>query len=460
MTASREGDHVVQELPWRWGVQGKIFIIGGLGFMFDGWDVSITGYLMPLLAKQFGLDKPELAFFATAGLAGMAVGAFAWGTVADVLGRKRAFSLTLLIFAVLSVLGAASPNYEILLLTRFLAGIGLGGCVAVDYAMIAEFTPRAVRGRVLAALDVWWPIGATLCGLVSASLLSVGSWRMLLMVMVLPALLVFWVRRSIPESPLYLVRKGRTDEARAVITDLIARTGAEVGEWTLPRPRVAPREKVSVVLTKLRAIWAYDWKVTLAAWATFTVVLIEYYGALVWLPTILKANKQGDMAAFLTTTGMTAIGIVGVLVSAWLVEAVGRKWVIIVSALVSAVTLVLFAAMLGVPVVAQAWILVFGFAIELAIPSMQTYLPELYPTLLRATGFGWASAASRVGAALVPVIFGTWLWPLLGLTNTFLVTGAVLLVAMVWLIVVGPETRGRQLDEADALDEPTTVPLS
>lgn len=448
-----EGDQVVQRLPWRWAVQGRIFVIAGLGFMFDAWDVSLTGYLLPLLGKDFHLDKAAQSWFAAAGLAGMAVGAFSWGTVADAVGRKRAFSLTLLVFAVLSLVGAASPNFGFLMVTRFLAGVGLGGCVAVDYTLVAEFVPRNVRGRVLAALDLWWPVGATLCGLVSASLLPLHNWRVLLLVMVLPALLVFWVRRSIPESPMYLVRTGRTEEARAVITDLVRRTGADVGAWTLPPPRPVRREGPAAVLRKLRAVWAHNWKVTLAAWATFVVVLVEYYGALIWLPTILKANHEGELAAFLTTTGMTAIGILGVLVSAWLVDVVGRKWVIVVSALVSAVTLVLFAAALHTPAAAQVWILVFGLAIELAIPAIQTYVPELYPTLLRATGFGWASAASRVGAALVPVLFGTWLWPRLGLTNTFLLIGAVVLVAMVWLAVVGPETRGRELDHDETTSD-------
>jgi putative MFS transporter len=357
---------------------------------------------------------------------------------------------------VLSLLGAASPNFTVLLITRFLAGIGLGGCVAVDLTMVAEFTPRRVRGRVVTALDLWWPVGATLCGLVSSSLLPLHNWRVLLLVMVLPALLVFWVRRSIPESPLFLARAGRLDEARAVIADLVARTGAEVGEWTVAAPPPVRRQPWTAVLVTLRAVWAHNWKVTLAAWATFVVVLVEYYGALVWLPTILKASGQGDLAAFLTTTGMTAIGILGVLVAAWLVEVIGRKWVIVISALISAATFVLFAAALHTPTAAQLWILAFGLTIQIAIPAMQAYVPELYPTLLRASGFGWASAASRVGAALVPVIFGTLLWPHLGLVNTFLVIGGFLLVAMIWLTAVGPETRGRELDTAPAPAELAT----
>ncbi|HEY3682513.1 MAG TPA: MFS transporter [Streptosporangiaceae bacterium] len=442
----KTGDHVVQDLPWRWNTQGRIFIIGGLGYMFDAWDVTLAGFVLPLLGDDWGLNKLQLGLFGTSGLIGMAIGAFTWGTIADMLGRKRAFTVTLLAFAIFSAVAAVAPNYPILLAARFIAGLGLGGCVPVDYAMVAEFTPRKVRGRALTALDMWWPIGATLCGLASSLMLPLHSWRLMLGVMVIPALLVFWVRRSVPESPLFLVRKGRDAEARKVIGDLIERTGAEVGEWELPPPEEPGKVTPATFLARFRDVWRFDWKVTLAAWLLMMTVMLEYYGVLTWLPSILKAQGFGEYGAFLTTTGMTAVGIVAALGAAFLVDLFGRKWVIIVSALVGAVTMVLFARTLGVSGQAQWWILFYGLASEVVIPAMYCYIPELYPTLLRGTGFGWASTASRVVAGLVPLIFGTWLWPVLGLTNTFILIGVLIVVALVWLVIVGPETRGRELD--------------
>jgi putative MFS transporter len=149
----RTGDQVVQDLPWKWGVQGRIFVIGGLGYMFDAWDVSLNGFLTPLLGTEFGLGTGQRGLVATANLIGMAVGAIAWGTIADRMGRKKAFSITLMIFALFSVLGALSPSWEVFLVLRFLAGVGLGGCIPVDYAIVSEFSPRKQRGRVLAAMD-------------------------------------------------------------------------------------------------------------------------------------------------------------------------------------------------------------------------------------------------------------------------------------------------------------------
>jgi putative MFS transporter len=445
----RTGDQVVQDLPWKWGVQGKIFIIGGLGYMFDAWDVALNGFLTPLLGTEFGLSTGQRGLVATANLVGMAVGAVAWGTVADRVGRKRAFSVTLLIFALFSVLGALSPSWEAFLVLRFLAGIGLGGCIPVDYALVSEFSPKKQRGRVLAAMDGWWPIGATLAGVSATFLVAVpGNWRWMLAMMVLPALLLFWVRRGIPESPLYLARTGREAEARAVIDDLVMRTGAAYEMYEIPAatPVAQRRRGVAAALEQLRLVWAFNPRITSVAWALFISVMLVYYAALSWMPSILRAQGMDEVAAFAGTTIMNAVGILGVVTAVLLVEVVGRKWVIAVSGPAAAAALVVFALVLDVPSAAIAMIAVFGFLSLTVIPVMYAYVSELYPTPLRASGFGWASSSSRAVTGFAPLLFGSVLWPVLGLPLTFTVLGVLVVAAVLWMTVAAPETRGRELD--------------
>ena len=221
----KRADELIQELPFRWNVQGTIFIIGGLAYMFDAWNVLLPTYLIPLLARSgWHLENAQLGWLGTFGLIGMAVGAFLWGTIADIVGRKPAFIWTMLIYSVFSILSAAAPNYLLLLGARFVTGVGLGGCIPVAYSLVAEFMPRSRRGMMLTLMDVWWPVGGTLNGLVAVLLFPYDNWRLLLLVMALPALLVFWAVTAIPESPLYLMRRGRVDEARAVTADLVRRT--------------------------------------------------------------------------------------------------------------------------------------------------------------------------------------------------------------------------------------------
>ena len=125
-TAVPSGEQVVQELPWRWKVQGRIFLIGGLGFMFDAWDVTLNGILIPLLSKHWSLQPTDAAWIGTANLIGMAVGAFAWGTIADTIGRKKAFTATLLIFSIFTVLGAFAPDIVWFCIFRFHGRLRLG----------------------------------------------------------------------------------------------------------------------------------------------------------------------------------------------------------------------------------------------------------------------------------------------------------------------------------------------
>lgn len=457
----KTGDQIVQDLPWRWGVQGRIFIIGGIGYLFDAYDIALNGFLMPLLGKHFHLTLSARSLVATANLVGMAVGAVAWGAVADRIGRKKAFSVTLLIFAVFSVLGALSPSYPVFLVLRFLAGVGLGGCIPVDYALVAEFSPREYRGRVLTALDVWWPIGVTLCGLVSTAMLTLdNNWRWMLTTMSIPALLLFWVRRGIPESPVYLSRKGREAEARTVIDDLVARTGAAVEPYVIPAPVADGKARgLRAAAEQLRGIWTFSARITSAAWLLFATVMLVYYAALTWMPSILKEEGLGDRAAFMSTTLMSGVGIIGVLVSTVLVDLIGRKWVIGVTAPLAALALVVFAAMVRMPTGSVVALAVFGFLMQLTIPAMYAYVSELYPTLLRASGFGWASSVSRVLTGFAPLLFGSVMWPLLGLPLTFGVLGLAVLGAVVWMAVAAPETRGRPLDEAEDIPGPQAAPV-
>lgn len=458
----RTGDQVVQDLPWRWRVQGKIFLIGGLGYMFDAWDVALNGFLTPLVGTDFGLSAGGKGLVATANLIGMAVGAVAWGTVADRIGRKRAFSITLLLFAFFSVLAAISPNIEVFLVLRFLAGVGLGGCIPVDYAIVSEFSPRRQRGRVLSAMDGWWPIGTTLAGASATLLLPVsGNWRWMLVLMILPALLLFWARRGVPESPLYLVRKGREAEARLVINDLVARTGAKPEPYRIPPPVVEDTRGrgLFAAVDQLRRVWTFNPRITGVAWALFVSVMLVYYAALSWMPSILRAQGFGEIAAFGSTTLMNALGVLGVAIAILLVDRVGRKRIIAVAGPLTAVTLVIFSLVLGSAGAAVAAIAAFGLFSLVVIPVMYAYVSELYPTELRASGFGWASSASRAVTGFAPLLFGSVLWPVLGLPLTFTLLGVLVVAAVLFMLFAAPETRGRELDRITTEAEPAAPVL-
>ena len=442
-TTLPSGTSIVQDLPFKWPVQGAIFIIGGLGFMFDAWDVTLNGALIPLVAEEWGLDRSTAALLGTSNLVGMALGAFIWGGIADRFGRKNAFSLTLLMFALFTVLGALSPNFGWFVAFRFLAGMGLGGCIPVDYALVGEFTPARLRGKVLTAMDGWWPVGAAASFFVSGWVMSTtGNWRLILAVMILPAFVVYAVRRNVPESPLYLASKGREAEARAVIDQLVLRTGAQPREY-LVHP--VPAARAGRLWEQVAGLWRYSWQVTLTSWLLFVTVLLVYYLALTWLPSILIEAGMEQSASFIATAGMALMGLLGVVIAAVLVERVGRKLILAAAAPLAGILLVVVALSLETPKAALAWILVFGAVVQVAIPVLYTYVSELYPTQLRASGFGWASAMSRLSAGFGPLLFAA-LWPVTGLPWLFAGATVLVLLAIVVMSRLAPEMQGRNLD--------------
>lgn len=446
-----DGAYILQKLPWRWRAQGKIFLIGGLGFMFDAWDVALNGVLIPLVAAEWALSRPIAGLLATANLIGMALGAAFWGGLADRIGRKSAFSATLLVFSLFTVAGAFSPDFFWFCLFRFLAGFGLGGCIPVDYALVGEFTPTKQRGAVLAALDGWWPVGAALGFCASGAVLATvgsGQWRLILLAMVLPALLVSWVRLGIPESPLYLIQQGRQQQARAVIDRLVQQTGAPAYPYQLPASSRGKtfRSPWARLFTQLRYIWAFDWRITTASWSLSLTILLVYYLALNWMPSILIDAGLGTQSALFANGAMAAVGLLGVIISALLVERTGRKVILAVTGPASALLLAVTAWSLDTPLLALGWLLCFGLVVQIAVPVLYAYLCELYPTELRASGFGWASTVSRIGAGFGPLFFAPVLWPLLGLPASFLLSGALVLLAVLWTARFAPETRGRELN--------------
>ncbi|GAA3281221.1 MFS transporter [Nesterenkonia halobia] len=441
------GEEVVQTLPWRWNTQGRIFLIGGLGFMFDAWDVSLNGVLIPLLSDEWDLSAGQAGLIGTANLIGMAVGAVLWGTIADRIGRRRAFAWTLLVFSLFTLAGVLTTDITWFVAFRFLAGVGLGGCVPVDYALVGEFTPARHRGRVLTAMDGWWPIGATLAGVVSAWLVGTwGDWRLPLLAMILPALLIFAVRLGMPESPLFLIRQGRLDEARRIIDRLVARTGATPRDYVLHAGVPAQRLGLGGIITQLRRVWEHGWRITLVAWLLFLAVMTVYYIALQWMPQVLIEAGYEQSRAFITSAGMAGVGLLGVIVSTLLVELLGRRLLLAITAPAATALLVALGGVLHLPAAVLTMVLGYGLLIQVAIPVLYTYVSELYPTALRGSGFGWASTISRIGAGLGPLLFMGQLEPALGLSGAFAVCLAGVVAAVVVMLVLAPDTTRRRLD--------------
>ena len=189
----------LERLPLSW-LHYKFLFIHGFGWLFDAMDVGIITFVLAALAKDWGLHPNQIGLIGSAGLAGMAVGAAISGIVADYWGRKKVFQVTLLIFAVTTLLCASAWNVTSMMFFRFLVGVGLGGELPVVSSLLSEFIPGKQRGRFIILLESFWAWGWLIAALVAFLVIPAHGWRIAFVIGAIPAFYIWVVRRKLPES--------------------------------------------------------------------------------------------------------------------------------------------------------------------------------------------------------------------------------------------------------------------
>src|SRR6202044_3571629 len=195
----------------------QLFILCFLGVMFDACDFALFGMALPPGAREFGLNPAQAGLLATVGLVGAFLGALFWGTISDYIGRRTSFQATVGLFALFTGLVAVSWNILSLSVFRFLSNFGLGGEVPVTLTLSAEYSPGRIRGAMSGNIMAAFPVGLVIVATLSLLIIPRWGWRALFVVGVVPALLLFFVRRYMPESARFLISKGRIAEAEQKI---------------------------------------------------------------------------------------------------------------------------------------------------------------------------------------------------------------------------------------------------
>ncbi len=383
--------------------QRRLFLIFGLVWTADAMQVLSIGFTAPSIAKTFGLSLPVALQTGTIFFVGMLIGAAGFGRLADRIGRRNLLIITVLMDALFGLASAFASDFTMLLVFRFLTGLAVGGTLPVDYAMMAEFLPANRRGRWLVGLEGFWAIGTVIVALAAwyAAVNEMGdAWRFIFVITALPALVGLALRFWVPESPFYLLRTGRPDEAKKVLDQIATTNGKPVVAGKLTETR-EPRLPLSAIFAGPYA--RRSWLI-LAAWL---LVSIAYYGIFVWLPGKLVSGGEGY--GYLRGYGFLVLlalaQIPGYALAAWGVESWGRKPTLIAFLLLSAAGCFLY-AVLADPVWIGAAMLLMSFALLGTWGALYAFTPELYPTPLRASGMGLAGAMARLGGLLAPTLVG------------------------------------------------------
>jgi putative MFS transporter len=436
----------------------RVTVLAGLGWMFDAMDIGLLSFVLVALAQEWGLSQGQVGVAISVGLFGMFVGAAVSGSLSDRYGRKAVLLATMLVYSIATGLSALVWGYGALLVLRFVTGLGLGGELPVASTLVAEVAPARRRGRMLVLLESFWAYGWILAALIGYLVVPDYGWRIAFLIGALPALYVLVLRRSLPESPRYLLRQGRVDEAR----EAAASFGVELGDRADDE---AARGKPGDVgpASGLGALWAGGYaRRTSMLWILWFGMVFSYYGIFTWLPQILVTAGYEVASSFGFVLLITLAQIPGYFSAAYLVEKWGRKPTLVSYLLSSAAAALLF-GLRGLGADASgAEILLWGSLVSFfnlgAWGVLYGYTPELYPTHARGSGAGWAAGVGRLGGIAGPYLVGVMLSEGgLGTTAVFAMFAAVLLLISLNVLFFGEETRGRTLEDISGTHDHTAL---
>jgi len=451
------------------------WLLAALGILLDGYDFFVIGIVNPLIKEQYDLSATMVGLVSAAAIVGSIFGAGFLGPLADKIGRRRIFKIDLWLFVGGSIACAFAPSVELLILFRFIVGIAIGLDYPIAASFLSEVLPKKARGRWLVGAFSLQSVGILLAAVVGLLILvavynqAAGSasssqvdlaWRIMLGFGAIPALVIIWLRRKVPESPRWLAQNGQEAEAEAITEEL-----AGVPVKVTP----ADTEKEIASSEGIQALFQPAlFKANMIRRTIFTAVPwflmdIAMYGVGIFLPTLLagifiSGSTTNFIADDITATeGTAALDIflpLGFLTAIFLVDRIGRIPLQVVGFTVMSIALALLAiteGLAGGPEKHLALVF-FGFALFNffcnAGPNATTYaLPaEVFPSDIRAAGHGFAAASAKFGAAIGVFVFPILMADIGEQALLFILSGVCLLALMVTL-TFRIETKGKSLEE-------------
>jgi MFS transporter, putative metabolite:H+ symporter len=425
----------------------RFIALVSLGNFFDLYDIFIVAYIGAALQQSGFLSLKQFSIFVAAGFLGMFFGTVIFGMGSDRMGRRNAFILLLLIYSVFTFAGAFSPSAGWLIALRFCAGIGIGAEIVVIDTYVTEVVPSYARGRYVAITQVAGfcavPVAAVLSRLLVPTHFLMSGWRWVMVIGASGALLTWWFRRRLPESPRWLESRGRIAEAEVIVTAL------EAGSIAVPSPGKRGERAAGATGVAERASFIELWRRPYLSRTVMLVLFqalqtIGFYGFANWAPTFLLKRGVSLLHSLEYTLLIALVSPLGPLLAAWTSDRFERKWTIVILALLVAG----FGLGFGNSI-APAAVIAFGALLTLAnywfSAAFHAYQSELFPTRLRATGVGFTYSWSRLSAAFTSLLIGAVL--VHGVPVVFAVLAAAMILVAAVVGFLGPRTNGMVLEE-------------
>ncbi len=409
--------------------------------------IDVLSFAIPAYSAEWGLSATAAALNPTTALAAGFAGAIFWGTIADRVGRKRVLILTLGIFLATTAINGFAWSFPQLVLTCVVMGFGVGGSLPLAFTLLAEYTPARHRGRVMVLVGMTAFAGGYLLASTGALLLMDRfGWRSLFLLGVAPAALLPLVAWLVPESPRYLLARGRLAEALRIV-ERLERSGPRGGSVPSARPLVRAEPHGTPAAPRASGYR----RTTLALWIYAFAFGFFASGFLTWLPSLLREAGLAGTSVHVSTTTVAALAIPAGGLAAFLYASWGAKRTLALYPALAGSAMLLLAVVLGrgewgaIGLLAPVG-LVFVFGITVA-GLLGPYAAEIYPTAIRSAGAGWASGMSRAGALAAIPLGGALLATGAPLFVHQIVFGLPLLVGALSMAALGVEPRARRLEE-------------
>lgn len=426
----------------------KLLFSSGLGYTFDAMDGAVVAFVLAVVAGQWNLTSQQTGVLGSSLLIGFFIGALFAGRLGDAFGRKKVIMWTLVFYCIATVLSAFATNWEQFFWLRILAGIGVGGESAIIAPYLAELIASKYRGKYVGALAGFFSFGYVIAAVLSYLVIPTSDigWRVTIFITALPIFLVFFWRRSLPESPRWLESQGRVEEANQVM----CRIEGEVEKYTgekLPEPiRTTTQPSGEHKSGSFLELWKKPYrKRTIMLWIVWFVFVFSYYGFFTWIPTLLVKQGLTITKSFGFSILIYVAQIPGYFTGAYLNDKIGRKKVIVLFLGLTAIAAFCMSQSTSIVAIVISAFFMSMFMMG-ADAGKYAYTPEQYPTHIRATGTGAASSFGRIGGILSPIIIG-FLYPIYGFIGVFSLTTAILLIGVIVVWILGTETKEKSLEE-------------
>jgi len=429
----------------------KLLIIGGLGLAFEALDAGIIAFIIPSLRKQWELTGAEVGWIASSTYVGFLIGALASGILGDKYGRKPVMLWALVLFCVATFANAFATNYHQFYILRMIAGLGMGAEGAIIAPYLTEFVSSRYRGRFTGALAGFFSFGFVMSALLGYFIvpLSVDGWRWIMIIASVPVVFLLWWRKSLFESPRWLEQNGQGKEADRIVGNIEAQVRNYLGRELPPVPvraNAKPIPQNAGVMAKFAELFSpRHLSTTIVIWVFWISVLFCYYAFLVWIPSLLVERGFTITKSFSFTILIYLAQIPGYYSAAYFNDKIGRKHTILAYMLISCLA-ALGLAFAGAEDQIIMLSMLLSFGMNGVIAGQYTYTAEVYPTTIRATGMGAASAFARIGSIASPTIVGA-AYPVLGFGGVFAMMTGILLIGGLGILIFGKRTDGVSLEE-------------